>query len=217
MREQIIKTVEQEKIIVIVRGVEREKLIPLAEAMYAGGIRLLEITYSANGKVSDEDTAENIRLLAEHFAGRMYIGAGTVLTEKQVALTAQAGGKFIISPDTCPPVIEKTRELGLVSRPGALTPSEMQIAHRSGADFIKIFPVTSLGASYVKAVKAPLSHLKMLAVGGVDESNIAEYLKAGINGFGLGSNIIDKKKITENDWAGITEIAKKYVSLVKQV
>ena len=215
MREQIIQTVEKEKIIVIVRGVEREKLIPLAEAMYQGGIRLLEITYSANGKVSDEDTAENIRLLAKHFEGRMYIGAGTVLTEKQVELTAQAGGKFIISPDTYPEVIKKTRELGLVSMPGALTPSEMQTAHRSGADFIKIFPITSLGASYVKAVKAPLSHLKMLAVGGVDENNIAEYLKAGINGFGLGSNIIDKKKIAENDWAGITELAEKYVALVQ--
>ena len=215
MREQIIQAVEQEKIVVIVRGVERGKLIPLAEAMYEGGIRLLEVTYSANGKVSDEDTAENIRMLSEYFEGRMYIGAGTVLTEKQVELTAQAGGKFIISPDTCPQVIKKTRALGLVSMPGALTPSEMQIAHRSGADFIKIFPITSLGSSYVKAVKAPLSHLKMLAVGGVDESNIAEYLKAGINGFGLGSNIIDKKKIAENDWAGITELAKKYVSLVK--
>ena len=215
MREQIIQTVEKEKIIVIVRGVEREKLIPLAEAMYQGGIRLLEITYSANGKVSDEDTAENIRLLAKHFEGRMYIGAGTVLTEKQVELTAQAGGKFIISPDTYPEVIKKTRELGLVSMPGALTPSEMQTAHRSGADFIKIFPITSLGASYVKAVKAPLSHLKMLAVGGVDENNMAEYLKAGINGFGLGSNIIDKKKIAENDWAGITELAEKYVALVQ--
>lgn len=215
MREQTIKAVEKEKIIVIVRGVEREKLIPLAEAMYQGGIRLLEITYSANGKVSDEDTTENIRLLARRFQGRMYIGAGTVLTEKQVELTAQAGGKFIISPDTCPLVIEKTRDLRLVSIPGALTPSEMQIAHKSGADFIKIFPITSLGASYVKAVKAPLSHLKMLAVGGIDESNIAEYLQVGINGFGLGSNIIDKKKIAENDWQGITELAKKYVALVK--
>lgn len=215
MREQTIKAVEKEKIIIIVRGVEREKLIPLAEAMYQGGIRLLEITYSANGKVSDEDTAENIRLLARRFQGRMYIGAGTVLTEKQVELTAQAGGKFIISPDTCPLVIEKTRDLGLVSIPCALTPSEMQIAHKSGADFIKIFPITSLGASYVKAVKAPLSHLKMLAVGGIDESNIAEYLQVGINGFGLGSNIIDKKKIAENDWQGITELAKKYVALVK--
>ena len=215
MREQIINTIEKEKIIVIVRGVEKEKLIPLAEAMYLGGIRLLEVTYSANGKVSDEETAENIGILAKHFEGRMYIGAGTVLTEKQVELTAKVGGKFIISPDTCPEVIRKTRELGLVSMPGALTPSEMQIAHRNGADFVKLFPITNLGASYVKAVKAPLSHLKILAVGGVNENNIAEYLKAGINGFGLGSNIVDKKKIAENDWAGITNLAKKYVSLVK--
>lgn len=215
MREQIINTIEKEKIIVIVRGVEKEKLIPLAEAMYVGGIRLLEVTYSANGKVSDEETAENISILAKHFEGRMYIGAGTVLTEKQVELTAKVGGGFIISPDTCPEVIRKTRELGLVSMPGALTPSEMQIAHRNGADFVKLFPITSLGASYVKAVKAPLSHLKILAVGGVNENNIAEYLKAGINGFGLGSNIIDKKKIAENNWAGITNLAKKYVSLVK--
>ena len=215
MREQIIKTLEEEKIIVIVRDVEREKLIPLTEAMYQGGIRLLELTYSANGKTSDEDTAESIRLLARRFEGRMYIGAGTVLTEKQVELTAQAGGKFIVSPDTCPLVIEKTRALGLVSIPGALTPSEMQFAHKSGADFIKIFPITSLGASYVKAVKAPLSHLKMLAVGGIDENNITEYRQAEINGFGLGSNIIDKKKIAENDWQGITNLAKKYVALVK--
>lgn len=215
MREQIINTIEKEKIIVIVRGVEKEKLIPLAEAMYVGGIRLLEVTYSANGKVSDEETAENISILAKHFEGRMYIGAGTVLTEKQVELTAKVGGGFIISPDTCPEVIRKTRELGLVSMPGALTPSEMQIANRNGADFVKLFPITNLGASYVKAVKAPLSHLKILAVGGVNENNIAEYLKAGINGFGLGSNIIDKKKIAENDWAGITNLAKKYVSLVK--
>ena len=139
------------------------------------------------------------------------------MTPEQVELAYNAGAEYIISPDCYREVIEKTRELGLVSIPGALTPSEMQIAHRSGADFIKIFPVTSLDTSYIKAVKAPLSHLKMLAVGGVDESNIAEYLNAGINGFGLGSNIIEKKKITENDWAGITEIAKKYISLVKQV
>jgi 2-dehydro-3-deoxyphosphogluconate aldolase/(4S)-4-hydroxy-2-oxoglutarate aldolase len=217
MRTEVLQTIEQEKIIVIVRGVEREKLIPLAEAMYEGGIRLLEVTYSANGKVSDADTAENIRMLAEHFEGRMYIGAGTVLTEEQVELTAQAGGKFIISPDTCPLVIEKTRELGMVSMPGALTPTEIQMAHKSGADFVKLFPITSLGTGYVKAVKAPLSHIKLLAVGGVDENNIPDYLKAGVDGFGLGSNIIDKKKITENDWAGITALAEKYTALIKKV
>ena len=216
MREQVIQAVEKEKIIVIVRGVESEKLIPLAEAMYQGGIRLLEITYSANGKVSDEQTAANIAMLAKHFEGKMFIGAGTVLTEKQVELTYQAGGKFIISPDTCPAVIEKTRALNMVSMPGALTPTEMQIAHRSGADFVKMFPITSLGTGYIKAVKAPLSHLKLLAVGGVDENNMGDYLKAGICGFGVGSNIIDKKMLAQNDWAGITALAEKYLQVVKE-
>lgn len=102
MREQIINTIEKEKIIVIVRGVEKEKLIPLAEAMYVGGIRLLEVTYSANGKVSDEETAENISVLAKHFEGRMYIGAGTVLTEKQVELTAKVGGDLSFRPTPAP-------------------------------------------------------------------------------------------------------------------
>lgn len=215
MRETIIQIIEKEKIIVIVRGVEKEKLIPLSEAMYEGGIRLLEVTYSANGKVSDEETAENIRMLTEHFENKMYIGAGTVLTEKQVELTAQVGGKFIISPDTCPPVIKKTHDLGLVSMPGALTPTEIQAAYRAGADFVKLFPITSLGVGYVKAVKAPLSHIRLLAVGGVDENNMRDYLKAGVCGFGVGSNIIDKKMLAENDWAGITALAKKYVSILE--
>lgn len=215
MREQVIQSVSNEKIIVIVRGVEKNKLIPLAEAMYAGGIRLLEITYSATGTPTDEETADNIRMLSEHFEGKMYIGAGTVLTPEQVEYTAKAGGKFIISPDTNPEVIKKTRELGLVSMPGSLTPTEITLAIRSGADLVKLFPVTSLGVDYVKAVKAPLSHVKLLAVGGVNEANIPEYLKAGIDGFGLGSNIVDKKMINAEDWNGITELAKRYVALVK--
>lgn len=211
----IIKTIENEKIVVIVRGVESEKLVPLAEAMYKGGIRLLEITYSANGSVSDEETANNIKILAEHFKGRMYIGAGTVIKESQVELTKAAGGSFIISPDTYPDVIKKTKELGMVSMPGALTPSEIQIAHRAGADFVKLFPITNMGVGYVKAVKAPLSHIKLLAVGGVNESNMKDYLNAGVCGFGIGSNIIDKKLIAENNYEAITELAKKYTSIVK--
>lgn len=216
MREQVIQTIEKEKIVVIVRGVEREKLIPLAEAMYAGGIRLLEITYSANGSVSDEDTAENIRMLAEHFGDRMYIGAGTVIKPEQVELTQKAGGKFIISPDAYEAVIKKTRELGLVSMPGALTATEIQAAHRAGADFVKMFPITDMGPGYVKAVKAPLSHIKLLAVGGVDQNNMADYLKAGVCGFGVGSNIINKKMLAEEDYAGITKLAEEYVAAVNQ-
>ncbi len=215
MIKDVIKCIEEEKLVVIVRGVKKEKLIPLAEAMYKGGIKLLEVTYSANGSVSDEETADSIKALAEHFKGRMFIGAGTVLTEKQVELTKNAGGTFIISPDAYDKVIIKTKELGLVSMPGAITPSEIQSAVRAGADFIKLFPMTNFGVSYFKAIKAPLSHVKFLAVGGVDENNMSEYLKAGICGFGVGSNIVKKDLIENDNYEKITELAKKFVSVVK--
>ena len=215
MRGKVIQKIEKEKIIAIVRGVESEKLIPFAEAVYAGGIRLLEITYSADGSVSDEETAKNIQKLSEQFDGRMYIGAGTVLTEKQVELTYEAGGKFIISPDTYPEVIRKTRELDMVSMPGALTPSEIQSAHRAGADFVKVFPVTNMGIEYLKAVKAPLSHIKLIAVGGINEKNMSDYIDAGICGFGIGSNIVNKKMIEEENFEEITNLAKKYTAVIK--
>jgi len=211
IREEVIQAIEREKVIVIVRGVEKEKLVPLAEAMYEGGIRLLEITYSATCSPSDEEIAGNIAMLAEHFAGRMYIGAGTVLKPSQAELTARAGGSFIISPDTGRAVIERTRELGLVSIPGALTPTEIQTAHRYGADFVKLFPANVMGIDYIKAVTAPLSHIRLLAVGGVTAENKAEYLKAGACGFGIGSSIINKKMIAEGDFAGITELTKRFL------
>lgn len=213
LREQIIKTVREKKIIVIARGIEKKMLIPLAEALYEGGIRLLETTYRPDGKISDEETAENIKMLSSHFDGRMYIGAGTVLTEKQVELTKNAGGRFIISPDTNGDVIKKTRELGMVSIPGALTPSEIQSAHLYGADFVKLFPVCSLGTEYVKLIKTPLSHIELLAVGGIQQTDMAEYLSAGVSGFCIGSNIIDKNALAENNYKAITEIAKEFVSI----
>ncbi len=212
----IIDTIIEEKLIVIVRGVASEKLIPLCEAMYKGGVRVLEITYSADGSVSHEETAQNIKKLAEAFDGKMYIGAGTVLTEYQVELTKKAGGSFIISPDTNPAVIKKTKELGMVSIPGSLTPTEIQLAHSSGADFVKLFPVTAFGSEYVKSVKAPLSHIRFLAVGGISENDIREYLDAGVCGFGLGSNIIDKKALESGNYSAITDLARKFTTLVKK-
>jgi 2-dehydro-3-deoxyphosphogluconate aldolase/(4S)-4-hydroxy-2-oxoglutarate aldolase len=100
--------------------------------------------------------------------------------------------------------------------PGALTPTEIQTAHKCGADFVKVFPAGNLGVDYVKSVKAPLSHVKMLAVGAVNLDNIPEYKSIGISGFGLSSNIIDKKKVDEGDFAAITALAEKYVSLIKE-
>jgi 2-dehydro-3-deoxyphosphogluconate aldolase/(4S)-4-hydroxy-2-oxoglutarate aldolase len=215
MQNKIIEEIIKEKLVVIVRGVESEKLISVAEAIYKGGIRFMEITYSADGSISDEETAENIKKLTEHFKGKMHIGAGTVLSEKQVELTYNAGGEFIISPDTYEAVIKKTKELGMISMPGALTPSEIQSAVRYGADFVKLFPITNLGTGYVKAVKAPLSHVKLLAVGGINLDNIDEYLEAGVCGFGLGTNIIDKNMVKNNDFEGITALSQKYVEAVK--
>ncbi len=215
MQETAVEKIEKNKIIVIIRGAEKDKLIPLAKTMYDGGIRLVEITYSANKSVSDEETAENIKMLCDYFRDKMLIGAGTVLTEKQVELTKNAGGRFIISPDTFEDVIRKTKKLEMVSIPGALTPSEIQKAHRLGADFVKIFPITSMGCEYVKAVKAPLSDIKLLAVGGVNENNMSEYLNVGISGFGIGSNIVNKKMLDKEDYEGIKSLAKVYVSRLK--
>jgi len=213
VRNEIIKVVEDKKIIVIVRGVEKEKLVPLVQALYNGGIRLVEVTYSANGKVKDEETAEMIKMLADKFNGKMFIGAGTVLTEKQVELTQKAGGTFIISPDVSEEVIKKTVELGMVSMPGALTPTEIRTAVRAGADFVKLFPIANFGASYVKAIRAPLSNVKLLAVGGIHDKNMAEFYSAGVCGFGIGTNITDKNMIESGDFDGIEKLARKYVEL----
>lgn len=191
----IIESVKKNKIIVIVRGVAKEKLIPLAEAMYNGGIRLIECTYQANGSISDEEIADNIKMLAEYFGDKMYVGAGTVLTKKQVELTKKAGGKFIISPDANEEVIRYTKEIGLISMPGALTPTEIAAAKRAGADFVKVFPIDVYGPSYIKAVKAPLSNVELLAVGGITINNINDYLSAGAVGVGIGTGIVNKSMI----------------------
>ena len=214
MKNEVMKAIEKEKIVAILRGIPSEKLLDTVQALYDGGIRLLEVTYSADGRVSDEETAENIARVVKEFEGKMFIGAGTVLTKKQVRLTKKAGGSFIISPDVNADVIKETVKCGLVSIPGALTPSEITAAHRFGADFVKLFPVTSLGVGYVKAITAPLSHIKLLVVGGVLEDNMLEYLDIGVCGFGVSSNITDKKMIAEGDWAGITALAKKYTEVL---
>lgn len=213
MKNKTISEILDNKVIIILRGVEREKLIPLLEALYSGGIRLAEITYSADGGTPDAVVANNIRLLSEAFDGRMTVGAGTVLTKEQVRLTAEAGGKFIISPDTNEAVIKESVRLGLVSIPGALTPTEAQSAHSYGADFVKLFPISSLGPSYIRAITAPLSHVRFLAVGGVNERNVGDYIRAGAVGVGIGGSLTSL--LSENNYEAITEMARKYVEAVR--
>jgi len=209
-RQVIIEQIKKEKLIVIIRGVEKEKLIQLTEAMYNGGVRLLEITYDSKRIVSDKETSQAISMLCDHFGDRMIIGAGTVLTEEQVKLTKQSGGSFVISPNTNKKVIDCTVANEMLSIPGALTPSEVEEAYECGADFVKLFPVTSLGTDYVKAIRAPLSHIPLLAVGGIDLNNIKKYLRAGICGVGIGSNIVDKNLLAQNNWNEISRLADQY-------
>lgn len=217
MRKTIIQWIVKEKIIAIVRGAEPEQCEAVAKALYAGGIRLMEITYDQKRPESWQATANTIGALAREYEGRMFVGAGTVTSPELVELTAKAGGAFIISPDTDVAVIKKTRELGLVSMPGAMTPSEIKTAHNAGADFVKLFPVGSLGAGYLKAVKAPLSHIKIMAVGGVNEENAAEFLKAGAAGLGVGGNLAKKAWIEAGEYDRLTAAAKALVEAVRSV
>lgn len=215
MRDRIINLILEEKIIAIVRGAEPEQCKAVAKALYAGGIRLMEITYNQNAPETWQATADAIGALAKEYEGRMFVGAGTVTSPALVEMTAKAGGAFIISPDTDVEVIRKTRELGLVSMPGAMTPSEIKIAHNAGADFVKLFPVGSLGAGYLKAVKAPLSHIRLMAVGGVNEDNAAEFLKAGAAGLGVGGNLAKKAWIEAGEFDKLTAAAQALVEAVR--
>ena len=172
---------------------------------------MMEVTFNQSRPDSFEATAKSIAALRSAFGERMLAGAGTVITAAQLELAKKAGALYIVSPNADPEIIKRTRELGLVSLPGAATPSECVIAHNAGADFIKLFPASDLGSNYLKAIKAPLSHIRFLAVGGVNEKNIAEFLKAGADGAGVGGNLVNKEWIAAGEFDKITETAKALV------
>lgn len=214
MRNTVIEWANKEKIIAIVRGIEPEKCLKVAQALYDGGIRMMEITYDQRNPDSWETTARSIGEIAKVFEGKMLVGAGTVTSTKLVEMTHEAGGLFIISPNTNEDVIRRTRELGMVSMPGALTPTDVMIAYEAGADIVKIFPISAFGPEYLKAIKAPLSHVPMMAVGGINEKNIGDYLAAGAIGVGVGGNLANKAWIDAGEYYKITEVARAMVAAI---
>ncbi len=185
-------TMTETRLITILRGVPAETLPYVLDALYDGGIRLAEITYDATGTVPDTTTAAMIETAACQMAGKMHIGAGTVLTEEQLHLTKAAGGTFIISPHTDISLITRTKELDLFSLPGAMTVTEVVAAHKAGGDYIKLFPMSVLGPDFIKQVHGPLPHVKLLAVSGVGLADIPTYQKAGAAGFGIGGAIVNR-------------------------
>lgn len=149
-------------------------------------------------------------MLAEAMGDRMCIGAGTVMNRLQAETAIQSGARYIISPDTNPDVIEKTCSLGALSIPGALTPTEIAYAYRCGADYVKLFPAGTLGLKYIQAVCSPLSHIPMMAVGGIDDKNLNSFLSSGLAGVGIGSNLVNLAMIANGQFEALTRLAQKY-------
>jgi len=215
MREKIIEKVLEKKIIAIVRGVYGEDCLNLAKALYEGGIELLEVTFDQSKPELLSRTSDTIRLLVDSLGDKMAFGAGTVTSVEMLELARKAGAQFVVSPDINEEVIKATVAAGMVSMPGAMTPTEILTAYRYGADFVKVFPTSSLGANYIKAIRGPINHVRLLAVGGVNERNIGEFIAAGVDGAGVGGNLVNKKWIAEGRFNQITALAKEFVNNAK--
>ena len=216
MREQVLSLLEQTGVIAIVRGLAPENALAVAEALYAGGIRLMEFTFEQTKPETWQETAETVGRVQRAMEGRMCIGAGTVTTEKLVELTAEHGGQFIVSPDVNPDVICRTKELGLVSVPGALTPTEIMQAHFTGADYVKLFPACTMGADYVRLLHAPLSQVKLLAVGGITAENVGGFLKAGAVGAAVGGELVKKAWVEAGEFFRITAAAQALLAAMER-
>lgn len=214
--ENIISCINQRKIIVIVRQIYGENCKNLVEALYKGGIRILEFTFDQKCSLSWNETVKNIKWVTEKYGNKMICGAGTVLTEEQVQKAADAGAKLIISPDTNKNVIEKTKNLGMVSIPGAMSSTEILTAYNYGADYVKVFPASELGTGYIKAIKGPINHVPLLAVGGIKKENIKDYLDAGVAGVGMGGKLVQKDLIEAGKFDEIEELARELVQKVRQ-
>ncbi|MEY8338055.1 bifunctional 4-hydroxy-2-oxoglutarate aldolase/2-dehydro-3-deoxy-phosphogluconate aldolase [Lachnospiraceae bacterium 62-35] len=203
--------VSEHKITAILRGIEPKKIPLVAQALYDGGIRLLEITFNQKSEAKLEDTVKAIRNVKGVYGERMYIGAGTVMSIEELYAAKEAGAGFILSPNVDQEVIGKAVKENICAIPGAMTPTEIADAFMAGAGLVKVFPAGNLGITYCRAVMAPLNHIPMIAVGAIDDKNLKEFLKAGFVGVGIGSSLTDKAMIEKEDYDGLRKLAAKYI------
>lgn len=212
---EVVQFIEDNKVMVICRGLYNEDLMKVVDALYAGGVRLAEVTFNQNDPDAVEKTSGAIRQLKEKYPD-MKVGSGTVTSVEQVKATKEAGGEFCLSPNVNVEVIKATKEEGLVSIPGALTPTEILQAHEAGADIVKIFPAGWLGLRYLKDIKGPINHVKFLAAAGVNEENFADYLKAGYCAAGISGRLLDKKVIEQQNYAELTRRAQVFTKIAEE-
>ena len=196
-------------VVAVVRARSTEQVPPLAEALVSNGVPAVEIT------MSTPNALEAIRRARNEFGGRALIGVGTVLTEDVCKAAVDAGAEFVVTPITRPSFVKIAHAAGVPIMLGAYTPTEAQSAHEAGSDFIKIFPADGLGPGYVKSLRAPLPHLRIVPTGGVDLNTIAAFFKAGCAAVGVGSSLLTRAIMDHNDWKLLGELAAKYAAAAR--
>ena len=210
-QEKTKETIERVGIVPVLRAGSAEEGHALAEALVAGGINVIEVTMTVPGAV------ELLREVKKAHGERVLLGSGTVTTVEQAVETIEAGAEFVVSPSLHPEVIGVTKEMGKVSIPGALTPTEAITAWRAGADYVKIFPCSAVGgASYLKALLAPFPELRVIPTGGVTLATAVNFLRAGARALGVGTDLVNAKAIEEGKPEKVTEMARTYVEVVRR-
>jgi len=207
---EIISLLTNPGIIAVVRAQKAEQVIPLSEALIAGGVMAIEITMTTPNAI------EAIRDARQRLGERALIGVGTVLEEKVCRDAIEAGAEFVVTPICRTEFVAIARAAERPIMLGAYTPTEAQAAHEAGADFIKIFPADTLGPGYIKALRAPLPHLRIVPTGGVDVHNVGDFLKAGCVALGVGGSLVSAKMLQEEDWAGLTRMAREFVEAARR-
>ena len=209
-RTEVCRHIEEVGIVPVVRAPSAELAIRAVDAIMEGGLPLCEITLTVPGAV------ETIRALCQRLGGRACVGAGTVLSAEEARACIGAGAQFIVSPGLDVPTLRVAHECGVAVMPGALTPTEVILAWKEGADMVKIFPCSAVGgAKYVRALRGPLPSVKLLPTGGVNLSTAADYISAGASALGVGTDLVDVSVLEAGQDAVITERAHDWVEAVR--
>jgi 2-dehydro-3-deoxyphosphogluconate aldolase/(4S)-4-hydroxy-2-oxoglutarate aldolase len=209
-RSEIISLLTRPGIIAVVRTDQPAQVPAICGALLAGGVIAHEITFTVPSAL------EAIREASRRFGAQVLVGAGTVLNAEACRAAIAAGAEFVVSPITKIEIAQAAHASDKPVMLGAYTPTEAQAAHEAGADFIKIFPADKLGPGYIKSIRAPLPHLKIVPTGGVDLNTAADFLKAGCVALGVGGSLLTAEVLRTNNWSELTRLARAYVDLAER-
>lgn len=212
----IVDTIMKERLVAIARNVSSGSIVATARALYEGGFRVLEVTFNQASPDGVSETAKSIALVREAMGDAMLVGAGTVMTNEQVLAAKESGAQFALAPNTDVQIIRAIVAAGMVAIPGALTPSEIVTAYQAGASIVKLFPAGNFGLEYVKAIRGPINHIPLMAVGGITEKNVAQFLDNGFCSAGIGSNVVRNALITSGNFSELAKVAKTFKDAIQE-